>query len=172
MQLLKNAGEMQQPIINYMKLTPYLMFNGNCEEALYFYAKVFGGEVKDVFRYEGSPIQGMVEDKQKVMHANFSAKGIFFMAADSGEGGIANLNDGQIHLSINFEDVAEQDKVFNSLSEGGKIVMPLGDQFWGSRFGMLTDKYGIKWMFTYDLKKAGTLEEIKIEGYGSKTIIR
>lgn len=133
-----------------MTVTPYLMFNGNCEEALNFYAKALGGEIKDLMRYEGSPVESMSKDKKKVMHSNFVAKGIFFMASDTGEGGPEANGAGSVHLSINFDNVDEEQKVFDVLSEGGKVTMPLQDTFWGARFGMLTDKFGIHWMLNYD----------------------
>ncbi len=133
-----------------MQIVPYIMFNGRCEEALNFYAKAFEGEIKDLMRYEGSPVESMSEDKQKVMHAQFEAKGIFFMAADNNQGGPEELGGGKVHLSINFDDAAQQEKVFAALSHGANVQMPLQDTFWGARFGMLTDKFGVNWMFNYD----------------------
>ena len=148
-----NAEAMQQLIIKDMQLTPYIMFNGNCEEALKFYIKTFNGEIKNLMRYEGSPVEQFSKDKQKVLHSHFSAKGLLFMAADSGEGGPQAVKDGMVHLSINFNDMARQEKVFNALSEGGKVNMPLQDTFWGAKFGMLTDKFGVNWMFNCEMKK-------------------
>jgi PhnB protein len=134
-----------------MDLTPYLMFNGTCEEALNFYAKALGGQIKDLMRFEGTPAEGMSADKNKVMHSHFVADGIFFMASDSGhEGGAATSSGTQVHLSINCKTEDELNKAFNGLAEGGNVTMPLNDTFWGAKFGMLTDKYGINWMFNYD----------------------
>lgn len=134
-----------------MQLTPYIMFNGNCEEALNFYAQAFHGEIKDLMRFEGSPVENMSADKQKVMHAHFAVDGkIIFMAADGGDQGSSASKGGMMHLSINFQSGEEQQKVFEALSEGGKVTMPLQDTFWGARFGMLTDKYGVNWMFNWD----------------------
>jgi PhnB protein len=126
------------------------MFNGNCEEALNFYAKALGGEIKELNRFEGSPAEGMSADKQKVLHAHFVAKGIFFMASDGDKG----QEGGMVHLSISFEQDGEIDTVFNALSEGATITMPLQDTFWGARFGMLRDRFGVNWMFNYDKPKA------------------
>ena len=135
-----------------MQLTPYIIFNGNCEEALNFYAKAFGGEIKNLSYFEGSPVEHMSADKKKVMHSHFEAKGILFMASDSGEGGPEAIKAGMVHLSINFGDVSEEEKVFSALSEGAKITMPLQDTFWGAKFGMLTDKFGVNWMFNCEKK--------------------
>jgi len=72
-----------------MQLTPYIMFNGDCEEALNFYVKVFNGEIKNLMRFEGSPVESMAVsgEKQKIMHSHFAAGEILFMASDSGQGG-------------------------------------------------------------------------------------
>lgn len=128
-----------------MQLTPYLMFNGTCEEALNFYAQTIGGEIKNLSRYEGSPAESMTDDKQKIMHATFEGNGIAFMASDGSGEPVANQ--GNIHLCIDFKNIKAMENVFNALGEGGTITMPLQDTFWGARFGMMTDKFGINWMF-------------------------
>ncbi|HVG13798.1 MAG TPA: VOC family protein [Chitinophagaceae bacterium] len=133
-----------------MELVPYIMFSGQCEEALNFYAKALDGEIRGLMRYEGSPAEGMSADKEKILHASLIAKGITIMASD-GDG--ASKDGGMVHLSCDFSDADEQEAVFNALSEGGKITMPLENTFWGARFGMLTDKFGIHWMFNLDLPK-------------------
>jgi PhnB protein len=130
-----------------MQLTPYIMFKGTCEEALNFYAKALNGEIKELHRFEGSPAEGMSTDKQKVMHAHFAANGIFFMASDGDQNEAVG---GMVHLSLNFDNAEELEKVFAALSEGARVTMPLQDTFWGARFGMLTDQFGINWMFNQD----------------------
>jgi PhnB protein len=132
-----------------MKLTPYLMFNGDCEEALNFYSRTIGGEIKHLSRFEGSPAESMSADKQKVMHATFEGNGITLMASDGSQ---PVSNSGNIHLCMDFKDTAAMDNVFNLLAEGGNITMPLQDTFWGARFGMLTDRFGINWMFNSEMK--------------------
>jgi PhnB protein len=136
-----------------MQLIPYLMFNGNCEEALNFYTKALGGEIVHLSRYEGSPIESMASDKQKIMHATLIAKDIMIMGADDGHEEKENRGSGAIHLNINFNNPDEEEKIFNALVEGGRSTMPLQDTFWGSKFGMLTDKFGINWMLNCELKK-------------------
>jgi PhnB protein len=137
-----------------MNLAPYILFNGNCEEALNFYKQAFKGEIQNLSRFEGAPMETRLEDKQKVMHATFVAKGIFLMASDGGgHDGQPASDSGMVHLSVNFEDAGEMDQVFNSLSEGGKVAMPLQDTFWGAKFGMLIDRYGVKWMFNCEKAK-------------------
>lgn len=134
-----------------MQIMPYIMFNGNCEEALKFYEKTLGGEIKDLMRFEGSPAENMSENKQKVMHSHFAVDGnLLFMASDSGFGGQQPTNGGMVHLSLNFSDAGRIQQVFSALSGGGNVTMPLQDTFWGATFGMLTDQFGVNWMFNYD----------------------
>jgi len=138
----------------YMQLTPYIMFNGNCEQALKFYEKAFGGEIKDLRRFEGSPMENMASDKQKVMHSNFAVDGnVLFMASDGGEQGGQVATGGTIHLSLNFNDVGKMENAFSALADGGTVTMPLQDTFWGARFGMLKDQYGVNWMFNCERPK-------------------
>jgi PhnB protein len=133
-----------------MQLTPYLMFNGNCEEALNFYAHSLNGQIKDLMRFEGSPAEDMSSDKNGVMHSNFEAGEIFFMASDTSQATGEPINTCGVHLSINFATAEEEEFVFIALADGGKVTMPLQETFWGARFGMLTDKFGINWMFNFD----------------------
>lgn len=133
-----------------MTLAPYILFNGNCEEALNFYAKAFNGTIKDLKRFEGSPMENATPDKQKIMHAHLQAEGFTLLASDGGQDGVKG---GMVQLSVNFESGADMDRAFTTLSEGAEVKMPLQDTFWGARFGMLTDKYGVSWMFNQELKK-------------------
>jgi PhnB protein len=137
-----------------MNISPYIMFNGNCEEALNFYVKALGGEIQGLMRFEGSPAESMSSDKQKILHAMFKAGGVFFMASDGAESG-ENVG-GMVHLSLDFDSAEEEQKVYDALSEGAKTTMPLQDTFWGARFGMLTDRFGVNWMFNYDKAKQGS----------------
>ena len=130
-----------------MQLVPYIMFNGNCEEALNFYAKALNGEILGLQRFEGSPAESMSADQQKVMHAQFKAGNLFFMASDGQENEAVG---GMVHMSLDFDNATEQVKVFEALSEGARITMPLQHTFWGATFGMLTDKFGVNWMFNHD----------------------
>jgi len=95
-----------------MDFSPYLAFDGNCEEALRFYIAVFGGEIAGIHRYEGSPMESSVPPnwKTKVMHATFTAPGITFFASDSSQfaGGE------RISLSLSTKDVAEGKRLFDA----------------------------------------------------------
>lgn len=134
-----------------MELEPYVYFHGDCEEALTFYAGVFGGEITSLHRFEGSPMETKVplEYKNKVMHASFRAPTLRFMACDGMPG--TQDSGSRISLSLATRDLGEAERVFKALSEGGTVTMPLADTFWGAKFGMLTDRYGIDWMVNCEL---------------------
>ena len=135
-----------------MKLTPYVHFEGNAEEALNFYKDVFGGEVLALSRYGDSPMPVDDDYKQKIIHARLAFGDSLLMISDTFKGSKVHTN-GNIQLSLEMPDADSIDVIFNKLAEGGKITMPLQVQFWGAKFGMLEDKFGVSWMLNYELKK-------------------
>ncbi|MEO7313481.1 MAG: VOC family protein [Chitinophagaceae bacterium] len=135
-----------------MKLTPYLNFAGNAEEALNFYAAVFDGEITMLSRYGDSPMPSDDDWKDKLIHARLSFEGNLVMISDAFKGQ-PPLAAGNVQLSLEITDAAKIEAIFNAMAEGGKVTMPLQEQFWGAKFGMLTDKFGISWMFNHELKK-------------------
>jgi PhnB protein len=135
-----------------MVLNAYIHFPGNAQDALDFYSAALGGEVVFMQRYGDSPMPADEDYKNKVMHARLVFDGNIFMVSDVFKGQPVNTN-GNIQLSINVETVERLNKVFEKMSEGGTVSMPLQDAFWGSRFGMLQDRFGVNWMFNCELKK-------------------
>jgi PhnB protein len=133
-------------------IIPYLTFNGNAAEALSFYAIAFDGKILFQQTFGESPMESKPEFKDKIMHASFQAGDLTFMVSDSMPGQSV-ANGSNTSLSLSFKTVGEIDKTFAALSDGAKITMPLQDTFWNARFGMLTDKYGINWMFNHDYPK-------------------
>ena len=136
-----------------MKVIPYLIFNGNCEEALNFYTKALGGNLGHMSRYSDVPPEqnqmNMASDK--IMHTQFMKDGeVLLMASD---GPTTDTDSGMVSLSLDYKDPGGMENAFAQLSDGGSVTMPLQDTFWNARFGMLTDKYGVKWMFNHDIKK-------------------
>jgi PhnB protein len=129
-----------------MKLEPYIFFYGRCEEALAFYKQVLGGSY-ELTRVGDSPMREHVppQGHNMVMHATFTAPGLTFMASDGREVKTVNPDEGNVSLCIASEDGAEAERVFGALSAGGKVVMPYSDAFWGGRFGVLHDKFGVEW---------------------------
>ncbi len=129
----------------------YLNFPGTCEAALNFYKDALGGEITSLQRMGDAPVDTPEQEKNLVMHATFKAEGIDLMASD-GNDQYPVTPGSQITLNINFDDEAEQTAVFDKLAAGGQVTMPLAETFWNARFGMLTDKFGIPWMFNCDKK--------------------
>ena len=135
-------------------LNPYLNFPGTTEEAFNFYKSVFGGDFAGgIFRFKDTPEADKLTlaEKEKIMHIALPiGKGNILMATDALESMGHKVTSGNnFHLSIGSESKEEADRIFNGLSTGGKITIPMADMFWGDYFGMLTDKFGIQWMISY-----------------------
>ena len=144
------------------QINPYIHFNGNAEEAFMFYQSVFGGEFSMIMRYkdlESVPDNPVTESEaDKIMHIALPI-GIsnVLMASDvPAFMGQVNENENRSKIIISAESKEEADKLFNGLSTGGKIEVPISESPWGSYFGMFRDKYGIEWMVDFDLKHSGT----------------
>ncbi len=136
----------------------YLNFNGNCEEAFNFYRSVFGGEFTYIGRFgEMPPDENFTvpeSDKNKIMHVSLPIGSSILMGSDTGgEWAPSFVQGNNFSISITADSKAEADKLFNGLAEGGKITMPLADTFWGDYFGMLTDKFGVNWMMSFNEKQ-------------------
>lgn len=135
----------------------YLNFPGNTEEAFNFYKSVFGGELVGLTRFKDIPESDNVKphEKEKLMHVSLPiGKNNVLMATDALESMGQKLTVGtNFHISVTAESKEEAAKVFNGLSNGGEVSMPLADTFWGDYFGMLTDKFGIQWMVNYTYPK-------------------
>lgn len=139
-------------------LNPYLNFNGNTEEAFNFYKSVFGGEfVGGISRFKDTPEGAKMSaaDGNKVIHIALPiGKSNMIMATDAMESMGQKLTAGNnFYLSLETESKDEADKLYDKLSAGGKIEMPLQDAFWGAYFGMFADKFGVQWMINYTYKK-------------------
>jgi len=134
-------------------IVPYLFFDGNAKEAFDFYAKALNGEIVYSGTYGEAPTPCPDADKNKIMHATLKAGELTLMCSDAPEGKRDAAKGAAISLSLNFTDDAEMDKVFNAMAEGGNVTMALQDTFWGARFGMLIDKFGMSWMFNHDKPK-------------------
>lgn len=144
-------------------INPYIMFNGNAEEAFNFYKSVFGGEFAMVVRFKdlpSDPNHKLTEiDANKIMHIALPiGKTNVLMANDVPTSmGVVNENENRSKISISAESRQEADELFYGLSAGGQIEAPIGDSPWGTYFGMFRDKYGIEWMIDFDPKYKGQL---------------
>ena len=133
-------------------IVPYLNFNGNAKEALAFYANALGGKVVQSSTFAEANMAQDESMKDKILHAVFEAGALKFMVSDCPPGVHVSSGD-QVSLSLNFNDLESIEKTFAALSAGGNVTMPMQDTFWGARFGMTKDKFGVHWMFNHDLKK-------------------
>lgn len=134
-----------------MKLNPYLNFDGNAEEAFRFYQSVFGGEL---FVQKMDSVPGMEipeNEKNRTMHVSLPiGNGQNLMASDClpSQGHVLKVGNNN-YISISPDSREEADRIFNGLSAGGKVEMPMEDMFWGDYFGSFTDKFGVCWMINF-----------------------
>lgn len=137
-------------------INPHINFNGNAEEAFTFYKSVFGGEFSKIIRLKelSSPEFPVAEnDANKILHIGLPIGNNILMGNDIPESmGLVNENENRSKISISAESREEADRIFNGLSEGGNIEMPITDSPWGSYFGMFRDKFGIEWMVDFEPK--------------------
>jgi PhnB protein len=127
----------------------YLIFNGNCREAMTFYSKCLGAELFTTTFAEAPGCDNIPpEAKDRIMHASL-AGGSLLMASDNMPG-MPFLQGDNFSININCESVEETERLFAALSENGKVTMPLQQTFWAQRFAMFTDRFGIHWMLNLE----------------------
>ena len=135
-------------------INPHINFNGNAEEAFTFYKSVFGGEFTKIIRFKdlaGPEFPVAEKEENKIMHIELPVGKNFLMANDVPEiMGKTNENENRSKIFIRAESRGEADKLFNGLSAGGTVEMPIGDSPWGSYFAMFRDKFGIEWMVEFE----------------------
>lgn len=140
-------------------INPHINFNGNAEEAFGFYQSVFGGAFTKIIRFKdiASDEFPVAENElNKIMHIGLQIDGNILMANDVPDMlGPTNENENRSKISISTASKEEADRIFNGLSAGGQIEMPITDSPWGSYFGMFRDKYGIEWMVEFDSNQNG-----------------
>jgi PhnB protein len=134
---------------NAMKVEPYLSFEGRADEAIEFYKKALGAKVVMLSRFKDAPPGAcgggaMAAPGEKVMHSALQIGNTTVMVSDGRCQGPAEFKG--ISLSISASTDADAERMFNGLAEGGKVSMPLGPSFFASRFGMVTDRFGVSWM--------------------------
>ncbi|OHC71707.1 MAG: hypothetical protein A3H93_01375 [Rhodocyclales bacterium RIFCSPLOWO2_02_FULL_63_24] len=132
-----------------MQVQPYLFFEGRCEEALDFYRSALGAEVLMLMRYKESPeppAPGCIApgSEDKVMHASFRIGEATLMASDGMCSGKASFSG--FSLSLDAASEAEVDRLCDALAAGGTVQMAPARTFWATRFGMVTDRFGVAWM--------------------------
>ncbi len=132
-----------------MLIEPYLFFDGRCDEAIEFYRRALDAEVVSLMRFRDNPDPpppGMVPEgsDDRVMHASLRIGSTTVMVSDGSCAGKPSFTG--FSLSISVSNVADAERRFAALAEGGQVRMPLAETFWTPRFGMLTDRFGVGWM--------------------------
>jgi len=137
-------------------INPHINFNGNAEEAFTFYKSVFGGAFSKIVRFKDLSIPGysVAEAEQdKIMHIELPIGPNSLMANDVPEVlGRVNENENRSKIVVKAQSRDEADRLYNGLSAGGNVEMPIGDSPWGTYFAMFRDKFGIEWMIDFDPK--------------------
>ncbi|MFC6633453.1 VOC family protein [Microbulbifer taiwanensis] len=132
-----------------MNFSPYLNFNGNCKEAFEFYAEVLGGEIIVLSTFAEAPPEADMppEVSDQVMHAQLKVGEQIIMASDAP----TTFQPAQgMHITIGVDTPEEAERIYEALSEGGNIIMPMEETFWAQRFAMVTDRFGTPWMVNCD----------------------
>ena len=134
-----------------MKIETYIFFTDQCAAAMKFYEKALGGKIEAMMKYGDAPPgpHNTPDMANKVIHARVAVGDAVLMASDGPE---AEIRKG-FAVALQVETVAEADRYFAALAEGGTVTMPIGETFFSKRFGMLTDKFGMNWMFNCQLQK-------------------
>lgn len=132
-----------------MTIQPYLFFGGRADEAVAFYQKALGAEPQMLLRYAQSPDpipEGVIAPgwENKIMHLALKIGDSVILASDGHSPGDAGFKG--FSLTYTAKDIAEADRVFAALAEGGSVNMPLGATFFSPRFGMASDRFGLSWI--------------------------
>lgn len=133
-------------------INPYLNFNGNTEEAFNHYKSVFGGEFIMLMRFGETPgCEDMPEtEKNGIMHIALPIGSNILMGTDVPKSMEQVTFGSNSSICVSVDSREEADRTFNGLSAGGQVTMPMDDMFWGDYYGMLTDKFGVQWMISYN----------------------
>lgn len=128
----------------------YLSFLGNCREAFECYRDIFGGEIVAMVKYgDSSMVEGISEErKREVMHARLKVGDRVLMASDMSDEMYSRPSGIRVHLG--FDDVAEAERIFDALAEGGDVEEAFGPTFWAAGFGMVCDRFGTPWLINCD----------------------
>lgn len=143
---------MPQPI-------PYLAFNGNCADAMRFYAAALGGKL-DMLTFGQSPMADQTPEnaRNQIMHARLTLEQNGSLYAGDTPPHMTYQGIHGVSIALNYDAVAQAERAFNALADGGKVTMPFGPTFWAKRFGMVTDKFGCPWIVN------GEMMEVPMHG--------
>ena len=129
-----------------MRVSPYVMFNGQCREAFKFYEQLLGAKILFSMTFGESPAKEQMppETYDLIIHATLSIGDQLLMASDAPHDRYEAPRG--VYISLHLNDIAEGERIFKALSERGKVQMPFEKTFWAERFGMCVDRFGVPWM--------------------------
>ena len=129
-----------------MQLSPYLSFNGQCEEAFKFYEQCLGARIDGMRTFATAPVDEQMPSgwRDKILHASLTVGDTVLMASDASPDRYERPKG--LWVSLHFEDPAEAERIFNALAANGTVEMPFQKTFWSPGFGMCVDRFGIPWM--------------------------
>jgi PhnB protein len=130
---------------------PYLNFDGNTREAMTFYKACLGADL-EMQTFADAKVEGPPGASDRVMHARLSKGNAILMASDTMPG-MPFTPGNNVHINVDCESVEEIERAWKAFGDGANVTMPLQDTFWGARFGMLVDKFGVHWMFNCETGK-------------------
>jgi PhnB protein len=133
------------------KMNPYLIFEGNCTQAMEFYKQCLGGALHMMTYAEAPGADVEPKFKNWIIHARITTKSFVLMASDTRPGWTVQRGNGNF-ISIDCDSIEEIEKIFKALSEKGQISMPLQETFFAQRFAMFTDQFGVSWMLNLEKK--------------------
>ncbi|MFJ7975637.1 VOC family protein [Peribacillus sp. JNUCC 23] len=130
------------------QITPYLNFSGNAREALDYYKEIFEGEILGIQTYAEADFPTPPEADDRIIHAQFKKDDLFFMVSDTFPGNSVEIGN-HISLTIELENEAEIQKIYERLIQKGTVIMELQDTFWGAKFAKVKDSFGMIWDLNY-----------------------
>ncbi|HZI51506.1 MAG TPA: VOC family protein [Terriglobia bacterium] len=133
------------------EMVTYLNFDGNAREAMQFYARCLGGELT-LMPFSEAKVDVPPGAQNRTIHAKLMKGSCVLMASDTMPGTPFQRGN-NFHICLQCESLTETEQLFSSLGENGKVTMPLQDTFWGARFGMIVDQFGVSWMFNFEKPK-------------------
>jgi PhnB protein len=134
-----------------MKMDTYVNFPGTCKEALQFYEKHLGGKLIMLSTFDQLPDTNNIPlglERSGVLHARMELGGAILMASDGPKERVQPMRSAYLSLSVDSDEEAE--RIYNALSDGGEVFMPMAETFFASRFAQFRDKFGINWMLIHE----------------------
>ena len=138
-----------------IEISPVLTFNGNCEAAFEYYKSVFGGEYQFLYRYNDVDFENLPAGfEEKILHVSLPLiKNVYLMGSDSPDGSSNSNKKGIVSIGLRLNDEGETFRLFESLSDGGNVIVPLGKVFYADYFGSVTDRFGVCWTFNCNIDR-------------------